>query len=218
MFSQSEENYLKAIYTLETVAQADVSTNLIATKTQTKASSVTDMIKKLSDKKLVVYKKYQGVQLSNKGRKIAISIVRRHRLWETFLVSKLNFSWDEVHELAEELEHIKSKKLIDRLDSFLEFPKVDPHGDPIPDDEGNIKNHNKIKLSLLKENNESELIGVHDSSDDFLRYLDKKKIAIGKNIKVLSIEPFDKSIHIEIDKKELMITEETAQNLLVKKV
>ena len=108
--------------------------------------------------------------------------------------------------------------MIDRLDSFLEFPKVDPHGDPIPDDEGNIKNHNKIKLSLLKENNESELIGVHDSSDDFLRYLDKKKIAIGKNIKVLSIEPFDKSIHIEIDKKELMITEETAQNLLVKKV
>ena len=216
MFSQAEENYLKAIYTLETVTQKDVNTNLIAEKMQTKASSVTDMIKKLSDKQLVLYKKYKGVQLSAKGKKIAALIIRKHRLWEFFLVEKLHFSWDEVHEIAEELEHIKSKKLIDRLDSFLEFPKVDPHGDPIPDKNGKIIKRNKVKLSTLKENEQSVLLSVKDSSVEFLKYLNKKKIAIGNTIKVLSIEPFDRSMQIEMNSKQFVISENVAENLYLK--
>ncbi len=216
MLSLSEENYLKAIYHIELLQSDGVSTNSVAEKMQTKASSVTDMLQKLSDKRLVVYKKYQGALLSAKGKKIATSIIRKHRLWETFLVNKLNFSWDEVHDIAEQLEHIKSEKLVDNLDAFLEFPTVDPHGDPIPDKDGNITKRKKVQLSSLKENEQSILLTIGDSSDDFLRYLDKKQIAIGNMIKVISIEPFDKSMQIQIGKRELMITEEVADNLLVK--
>ena len=218
MFSQAEENYVKAIYTLDATPKKGVSTNLIAEKMQTKASSVTDMLQKLSVKQLVDYKKYHGVQLSEKGKKIATSVIRKHRLWETFLVRKLHFSWDEVHDIAEQLEHIQSERLIDGLDAFLEFPTVDPHGDPIPDKAGNFIKQKKVKLSLLKENEQSMLLNVKDSSDSFLRYLDKKEIAIGDIIKVLSIEPYDKSIQIKIGKRELMITEEVAENLLVKEI
>jgi DtxR family Mn-dependent transcriptional regulator len=216
MFSQAEENYIKAIYALDTKSDKGISTNLIAKKMQTKASSVTDMLQKLSEKKLVDYKRYHGAQLSNKGKKIAVSVIRKHRLWETFLVRKLNFSWDEVHDIAEQLEHIQSKSLIDKLDAFLEYPRVDPHGDPIPDKKGNFTTRNKIKLSLLKPTEESVLLGVKNSSDTFLKYLNKKNIAIGNKIKVLSIEPFDKSMQVEINQKELLITEEVAKNLLVK--
>lgn len=218
MFSQAEENYLKAIYSLEATTSKGVSTNLIAEKMQTKASSVTDMIKKLSDKQLVNYKKYQGVQLSDNGKQIAVSIVRKHRLWECFLVDKLNFSWDEVHDIAEQLEHIKSESLVDSLDAFLEFPTADPHGDPIPDKEGKFITRKKVKLSTLKPRETSVLLSVKDSSDAFLKYLNKKNIAIGDRIKVLSIEPFDKSMQIEINREELLITEEVAKNLLVKEL
>ncbi|HIE45471.1 MAG TPA: metal-dependent transcriptional regulator, partial [Flavobacteriaceae bacterium] len=133
MFSITEENYLKAIFSLESNSGTVISTNHIAKKLETKASSVTDMIKKLALKNLLVYTKYKGVSLSSQGRKIATSIVRKHRLWETFLVDKLGFNWDEVHDIAEQLEHIKSDKLILKLDSYLEYPQSDPHGDPIPD-------------------------------------------------------------------------------------
>ncbi len=216
MLSFSEENYLKTIYHIEQLQTNGASTNAVAKKMQTKASSVTDMLQKLADKRLVVYKKYQGALLSAKGKKIAASVIRKHRLWETFLVNKLNFSWDEVHDIAEQLEHIKSDKLIDSLDAFLEFPRVDPHGDPIPDKDGNMTKRKKVKLSSLKENEQSILLTIKDSSDDFLRYLDKKQIAIGNSIKIISIEPFDKSIQIQIEDRELMITEEVAENLLVK--
>ena len=149
MFSLSEENYLKSIYHLEAIHGKGISTNSIAKKLETKASSVTDMIKKLAEKEVLVYKKYQGVSLKTLGRKEAITIVRKHRLWEVFLVDKLNFSWDEVHDVAEQLEHIKSPKLIDELDVFLGFPKMDPHGDPIPDKEGNFQKIEKRLLSTL---------------------------------------------------------------------
>lgn len=218
MLSQAEENYIKAIYSLETQSDKGVSTNMIAKKIQTKASSVTDMIKKLSEKQLVVYKKYQGVQLSKKGKKVAMLIVRKHRLWESFLVDKLNFSWDEVHVVAEQLEHIKSEKLIERLDRFLEYPSVDPHGDPIPDKDGNIQTRNKVKLSALKENEQSILLSVKDSSADFLKYLNKKKIAIGNTIKVLSVEPFDRSMQIEMNSKQFIISENVADNLYLKNI
>ena len=216
MFSQAEENYLKAIYSLEGETQKGISTNLIANKMQTKASSVTDMIKKLSDKQLVVYKKYQGVELSVKGRKAASIIVRKHRLWECFLVDKLHFSWDEVHDIAEQLEHIKSEDLMERLDQFLEYPSLDPHGDPIPDKNGNITKQSKIKLSTLKENEQSVLLSVKDSSVEFLKYLNRKKIAIGNTIKVLSIEPFDRSMQIEMNSKQFIISENVAENLYLK--
>ena len=218
MLSQSEENYLKAIYSLDTDSKGAVSTNLIANKMQTKASSVTDMMKKLSEKELVKYKKYQGVKLSEKGRKMATSIVRKHRLWECFLVDKLNFSWDQVHDIAEQLEHIKSEDLIDSLDAFLEFPSYDPHGDPIPDKEGLIFKRKKVALSSLNPQDETVLLGVKDSSDEFLRFLSKKNIAIGDSIKIIGHELFDKSMEVVIEGRELTITGEVAKNLLVKEI
>ena len=218
MVTQSEENYLKAIYHLSNHGSISVSTNAIAEKMETKASSVTDMVKKLSEKHLVDYIKYKGVKLTLEGIKVATTVIRKHRLWEVFLVNKLNFSWDEVHDVAEQLEHINSDKLINELDAFLEFPTHDPHGDPIPDKDGNINKLNKVKLSSLKENQESELLSVKDSSDAFLRYLNKRNITIGDIIKVLSIEPFDNSIKIQINKTEFMISENVAENLYLKSV
>jgi len=218
MFSQAEENYLKAIYALESELAQVISTNLIAKKMQTKASSVTDMLKKLAEKELVDYKKYQGVQLSEEGKRIATSIVRKHRLWECFLVDKLNFSWDEVHDIAEQLEHIQSETLVDNLDAFLEFPSYDPHGDPIPDKNGYMYKRKKVALSSLNPQDETVLLGVKDSSDAFLKYLNKKNIAIGNTIKVQSIELFDKSMEISINNQLISITEQVAKNLLVKEI
>jgi len=217
MFTLSEENYLKAIYHLEIDADKGISTNSIAKKLETKASSVTDMVKKLSEKQVVVYKKYQGVKLTNYGKKTAANIVRKHRLWEVFLVEKLNFSWDEVHDVAEQLEHIKSPKLINQLDSFLGFPSNDPHGDPIPDKEGNLKIIEKSLLSTFYKNESGVCVGVDDSSSEFLRYLDKKGITLGKQITVLEKEDFDDSLSIEMDNKKFSISNKIANNLYMKK-
>ena len=217
MFTFSEENYLKAIYHLEIDADKGISTNSIAKKLETKASSVTDMVKKLSEKEVVVYKKYQGVKLTNYGKKTAANIVRKHRLWEVFLVEKLNFSWDEVHDVAEQLEHIKSPKLINQLDSFLGFPSNDPHGDPIPDKEGNLKIIEKSLLSTFYKNESGVCVGVDDSSSEFLRYLDKKGITLGKQITVLEKEDFDDSLSIEMDNKKFSISNKIANNLYMKK-
>jgi len=214
----SEENYLKAIYHLSSHGSVSVSTNSIAKKMETKASSVTDMIKKLADKDLVNYVKYQGANLTEKGRLTAVSVIRKHRLWEVFLVNKLDFTWDEVHDVAEQLEHIKSEKLTNELDALLEFPTHDPHGDPIPDKDGNIHKLSIVKLSTLKENQESELLSVKDSSDEFLRYLNKRKIKIGDTIKVLNIEPYDKSIQVKINKKEMVVSGSVADNLYLKSI
>ena len=218
MFTLSEENYLKAIYHLETDSKKGISTNAIAKSLATKASSVTDMVKKLSDKKVVLYKKYQGVTLTELGLKTAANIVRKHRLWEVFLVQKLNFSWDEVHEVAEQLEHIKSAKLINQLDALLGFPKYDPHGDPIPDKDGNLSKIDKILLSTLLKNETGVCVGVDDSSSEFLQFLDKKGITLGKQITVLEKEDFDDSLSIEIDGKKLSISNKIANNLYIKKL
>ena len=150
MYSQAEENYLKTIYSLEKDFGNEVSTNLIAGKIKTKASSVTDMLKKLANKELVVYKKYQGVYLTELGRLSALKVIRKHRLWECFLVQKLQFNWDEVHDIAEQLEHVKSEALINKLDAFLKFPKLDPHGDPIPDAHGRTILNKSISISAMK--------------------------------------------------------------------
>jgi DtxR family Mn-dependent transcriptional regulator len=217
MFTLSEENYLKAIYHLEIDADKGISTNSIAKKLETKASSVTDMVRKLSEKKVIVYKKYQGVKLTEFGKKTAANVVRKHRLWEVFLVEKLDFSWDEVHDVAEQLEHIKSPKLINQLDSFLGFPKHDPHGDPIPDKEGNLKTIEKSLLSTLKARESGVCVGVDDSSSEFLRFLDKKGITIGKKITVLEKEDFDDSLSIQMDNKKFSISNKIANNLYMKK-
>ncbi len=215
MFTLSEENYLKAIFHLESISGKGISTNAIAKKLSTKASSVTDMIKKLAEKELLIYKKYQGVTLTNIGKKVATGIVRKHRLWEVFLVEKLNFSWDEVHDVAEQLEHIKSPKLINELDLFLGFPKMDPHGDPIPDKDGNFQKIEKRLLSSLEVNQFGICIGVNDSSSEFLKYLDKHTISLGQQIRVLSKESFDKSITILIHNKEISISHKIANNIYI---
>lgn len=217
MLSNSEENYLKAIYNIEKVL-GKVSTNILAEKLESKASSITDMVKKLAKKKLVNYKKYQGVQLTEKGQKIALRVIRKHRLWETFLVNKLEFSWDEVHEIAEQLEHVNSDKLIDQLDDFLGNPKVDPHGDPIPDKKGKINPINRESLISIGVNQAVKFVGVSDSSDEFLRYLDNKEIAIGDNIKIQNIESYDNSYLIEVNEKQHTITFEVAKKLNVTEI
>ena len=214
----SEENYLKTIYHITSSSGVEVSTNAIAEKMETKASSVTDMLKKLAEKKLIVYKKYQGVLLTEKGRHLAKMIVRKHRLWEVFLVDKLQFPWDEVHDIAEQLEHIKSEKLINKLDDFLGNPTEDPHGDPIPDVNGKIIKVEKLLLSELKENQTGLCVGVKDSSAEFLKYLDKNKIALGVSIKVNSIEEFDLSLNVKVNGADLLISNKIAGNIFVKVV
>ncbi|TYA73978.1 metal-dependent transcriptional regulator [Seonamhaeicola marinus] len=216
MITLTEENYIKAIYHLGDQGVNVVSTNAIAKEMATKASSVTDMVKKLSEKGYAYYKKYQGVSLTEAGKEIAINIVRKHRLWEVFLVEKLNFSWDEIHDVAEQLEHIKSKKLITQLDAFLGFPTYDPHGDPIPDETGNIKKIDKILLSEAKVNDNCICVGVQDSSTQFLQYLDKNNIALGVHLRIIQREPFDNSVTIEIAGKELVISSIIANNLYVR--
>lgn len=214
----SEENYLKTIYHLATISDSEVSTNAIAEMMETKASSVTDMLKKLSEKDLVHYKKYQGVSLTEKGKLIAKMIVRKHRLWEVFLVDKLDFSWDEVHDIAEQLEHIKSEQLINRLDDFLGNPTEDPHGDPIPDVNGQIVKTEKQLLSELLENQNGICVGVKDTSSEFLKYLDKQGISLGSKIEIMGKESFDLSLKIRLNSRELTISNKIASNLFVKLV
>ncbi len=216
MYTFSEENYLKAIFHLERTYPSGVSTNALAEQMEAKASSVTDMMKRLSEKKLVVYKKYQGVKLSKSGKETAVEVIRKHRLWEVFLVDKLGFAWDEVHEVAEQLEHIKSEKLISELDKFLGFPKKDPHGDPIPDAKGNIVVAEKVLLSELKIGESGICVGVKDSSTEFLQYLDKNDIALGKEITVLEKESFDQSMLIKLNESELKISNVISSNLYIK--
>ena len=218
MLSQSEENYLKAIYSLSVHSIKNASTNAIAKKLNTKASSVTDMIQKLSEKELVDYKKYKGTTLTKTGLEVSVEIIRKHRLWEVFLVNHLNYNWDEVHDLAEQLEHINSDSLIDRLDNFLGFPTHDPHGDPIPDKNGTIEHHKNIMLSSISENNNCTIVGVKDSSSKFLNCLDNYNMKLGSVLKVLSKEAFDNSIIIEVNGSQTSISHLISKNLFVKKL
>jgi DtxR family Mn-dependent transcriptional regulator len=212
----SEENYLKVIYHLSNLSPKGVNTNAIAAMLDTKASSVTDMLKKLSEKDWIHYQKYQGVSLTDKGKLYAKIIVRKHRLWEVFLVDKLGFAWDEVHEVAEELEHIKSEKLINQLDQFLNFPSFDPHGDPIPNAKGEIKKIEKQLVSEIEVGKTITCIGVKDTSVDFLQYLNKLNISLGTKMKVIDKEPFDGTLKIEINNSVLVISDKIANNLYVK--
>ena len=214
--SSTEENYIKAIFHLGEDGDESISTNEIAKTVNATAASVTDMIKKLKQKKLITYEKYHGVRLTREGEKIAKGVVRKHRLWEVFLVEKLGYSWDKIHDIAEQLEHIHSAELIDKLDKFLGFPKVDPHGDPIPDASGNIQQLRQVLLSKMKKGEKGKVVGVKDSSSKFLQYLDAQQIHLGSEIEVTDIIEFDGSLSILLDKKKkATISKMAAQNIFV---
>ncbi len=216
MITLTEENHIKAIYHLGNYGKDIVNTNAIADALNTKASSVTDMVKKLADKDYLNYKKYQGVKLKKSGINVAVNIVRKHRLWEVFLVEKLNFTWDEVHEVAEHLEHIKSEKLVNELDAFLEFPTHDPHGDPIPDKDGKFNKIEKTALSHATVGMVYKCIGVEDSSTNFLQYLDSNSIGLGTTIEIIHKELFDNSVKIKLNTTELVVSQNVAKNLYLK--
>ncbi|SFT52353.1 iron (metal) dependent repressor, DtxR family [Lishizhenia tianjinensis] len=217
--SHSEENYLKAIYNTTQGEIETVSTNELADKMNTKASSITDMVKKLSDKKLVKYKKYKGCSLTPEGEKSALKVIRKHRLWEVFLVDKLGFGWDEVHVIAEQLEHIRSVKLTEKLDEFLEFPKYDPHGDPIPDRDGNLELRTKmVQLNELEVADVAVVIGVADGNPSFLQYLDQNKIQLGTELKVLDLFDFDESVRIGMGERELNLSKTAASKICVERL
>ncbi|SFR35054.1 iron (metal) dependent repressor, DtxR family [Robiginitalea myxolifaciens] len=216
--THSEENYIKGIYHLSEAGAGSVSTTTLATHMETKPSSVTDMIKRLAGKELVNYKKYQGVRLTEQGQLKALQIIRKHRLWETFLVEKLDFNWDEVHEVAEQLEHIKSDMLVDRLDALLDYPDYDPHGDPIPDKDGAFKTRDKKLLANLGPGKSGQCVGVVDSSAAYLKFLDKHGIALGDSITVLEREEFDQSLKIRIGTRNFSVSQRIASNLYVKPI
>ncbi len=199
--SDSVENYIKAIYALYDKEKAWVNTNDLAERMEIKPSSVTDMIKKLEQKGFVTYRKYKGVKLSRKGQELALNVIRKHRLWEVFLSDKLGFNWDEVHDIAEQLEHISSPELVKRLDKFLDYPKYDPHGDPIPDDEGKMKKTSRTLLSEFKTGDKGQLVGVKDSSPSFLKYLESMNLSLGSNIQLVQKFDFDESMEIKLEGK-----------------
>jgi DtxR family Mn-dependent transcriptional regulator len=219
MFSPTEENYLKAIYLLtEKDSARAVATNELSAQMNTRAASVTDMLKRLADKRLIHYKKYKGVMLTTTGKSQALAIVRKHRLWEYFLVEKLKFQWDEVHAVAEELEHVKSEALIDKLDSYLNNPKFDPHGDPIPDRLGKLSASGFKNLTSLKVNEKGKVAAVIEQQPAFLKYLDKLHIHMSTPLKVIEHIAFDKSMTISINQTATVnISHEVAKNILITK-
>ena len=215
--SFTEENYLKVIHRLSEATTEDISTNAVAELMQTKAASVTDMLRKLAEKGWVNYQKYQGVRLSAEGEKIALSIVRKHRLWEVFLVDKMGFNWDEVHEIAEQLEHIESDQLVNKLDEYLGFPKTDPHGDPIPNKEGILPELAYSHLSDIKTAKTCKLMGVAQDSAVFLQLLTKLNLSLGAKLDIQEVNEFDRSIFVSInDAAPIFISHEVAKNILVK--
>lgn len=215
MHSFTEENYLKTIYHLSQLNDSPVQTNAIAEGMKTRAASVTDMLKKLSDKQLIDYIKYQGVTLTDKGKTTAVSVIRKHRLWEVFLVEKLKFKWDEVHEIAEELEHINSGLLVERLDEFLGFPKRDPHGDPIPDHNGIFEPDLNIHLHEMSRGDKGVIIGVNEYTSAFLKHLERLGLTIGILIEIEEIADYDGSVELLVDGKKINVSKEVTQRILV---
>ena len=217
IISNTEENYLKAIYKLAKIQPKGISTKSIGELLKIKSPTVSDMLKKLSDKKLIKYEKYKGVELTSKGESLALLVIRKHRLWETFLVEKLEFKWDEVHEMAEQLEHIRSKELVNRLDKFLGNPKFDPHGDPIPNKEGKIEIRYDDTLDQFKTNEEVIVVGVKDHTKEFLNYLDRSGIQLGSKLKVLERISYDGSIEIQNNAKKILhLSAQVIKNIVVK--
>ena len=218
MISQAEENYLKAIFKITERDGKAASTNAIAAAMNTAAASVTDMLKRLAAKSLVNYEKSKGATLTTEGGQLSKLLIRKHRIWEVFLCEKLGYNWDECHELAEELEHIQSDELINRLDAFLDKPKFDPHGDPIPDADGHFTIRPQLLLSEMTHNEKGIVVGVQEHSAAFLQFLDKQKLNLGARIKVLDVFEFDDSVKILLNEQtELIVSSKVSQNLFLKK-
>ncbi len=216
MYSLTEENYLKAIYKLHEKTGAMVSTSALAEELEVSAASVTDFVKKMANRKLISYEKSRGVKLTEQGKQIAVNIIRKHRLWEVWLVNKLGFKWDEVHEIAEQLEHVVSEDLIAQLDKHLGYPKTDPHGDLIPDAKGNFAKSLSKPLLDCNVGDTVNFIGVAEHSNAFLKFLTKNSLALGDEIIVESIEEYDNSFHVRINNKmQKQFSKEVIKNLLV---
>ncbi len=219
MYSFTEENYLKAILFLTMNGENGASTNAISMRLRTTPASVSDMLKRLAEKDLLLYRKYQGVNLTDEGRRVAMRTLRKHRLWEVFLVEKLGFGWEEVHDVAEQLEHIQSVKLTDRLDAYLGNPKYDPHGDPIPDKDGQLPKYSELLLSDCDLGDNLLVRGVKDSSREFLEYLEKLGVGLGTRLTIIAKEKFDGSMQISLEQQRLlMLSQQVSINLFVKKL
>lgn len=217
MLSFTEENYLKAILQLTVFEESvqEVGVNKLASYLGVKPATASDMIRKLKEKDLVIFEPYGKVALSEEGRRLGMMVVRRHRLWETFLQKKLGFKWDEVHELAEDLEHIHSSKLINKLDEFLEYPEFDPHGDAIPDKDGNILIPYRRTLDEVNVGKSCKVIAVKDNSSDFLQYVDKLGLKINDEITILEKESFDRLTTIQFNGKIQVLSPKVTENIFV---
>lgn len=214
--SVSKEDHLKAIFHLQQ-EQGLVTTNALASALRTRPASVTDMLKKLKDQKLLIYERYKGFRLSNEGKKAAVQIIRKHRLWEYFLVKKLQFGWDEVHVIAEELEHISSRELVDRLDAFLGYPETDPHGDPIPDSQGRLQVRRQLSLSELPLNKIAQVSGIASQTTEMLELLQYNHIGLGTRLEIRKKFPFDNSLEIKVrNRPPVTLSAQVAKNVLVK--
>lgn len=214
--TSAEENYLKAIFKISEKEPGPVLTNALAAAMGTSAASATDMLKRLSDKQLVAYEKYRGVTLTPEGDRLATSLIRKHRLWEVFLVEKLGFAWDEVHDFAEQLEHVQGDNLTDRLDEYLNHPRFDPHGDPIPDAQGRWIRRPQVRLTTLSPGQKGIVTGVDDHTSPFLQYLDELGIALGVAIELLDRTVYDQSSKVRIAGKEYTLSEKASQNLFLR--
>jgi DtxR family Mn-dependent transcriptional regulator len=215
-YTLAEEDYLKAIYKVSERHGNPVSTSAVANEMGTSAASVTDMVKKLADKDLIHYERYKGVSLSKKGARLATQLIRKHRLWETFLVDKLQFTWDEVHLLAEQLEHIQSDELVDRLDQFLGQPRYDPHGDPIPDASGAYRVRAQAPLSQAEVGTRVTIVGVRDHDPAFLRFLDKTGLTLGVAVAIAERFSFDGSLLLRMDDgRTCTISAKASQSIFV---
>ncbi|WP_394750180.1 metal-dependent transcriptional regulator [Spongiimicrobium salis] len=220
MLSLVEENYIKALLHLSstdrTMTQKEgVGTNDLATYLGVKPSTVNEMLKRLKEKKMVYHEKYKKVTLSADGEAVGLHIIRKHRLWETFLCTKLEFEWDEVHDIAEQLEHIQSEKLVAQIDKFLGYPKYDPHGDPIPDSKGILPQRDTLKLSLAENDKSYTVLAVRDTSKDFLQYLEELGIQIGTEIMVKEKIAYDGSLKIKKEEVFLSLSKKVSDNILV---
>lgn len=217
MLSFTEENYLKALLqlSLEEGSNNEAGTNEVAAYLGVKPATTTAMLKKLKEKGLIAYERYGKITLTAEGRKNAISVLRKHRLWETFLYEKMEFTWDEVHEVAEQLEHIQSPKLVNKLDKFLGYPEFDPHGDPIPNAAGELKPVFRKTLSGVAAGSSCVMVAVKDNSAPFLQYVVQVGLGINNKIKVLARQPYDAMMEIEVNGKQYAVSQKFADNIYV---
>lgn len=212
----TEENYLKAIYVLSGEAHGRITNSAIAERLEINPATVTEMLRRLHKKRVIDYNRQEGASLTRVGRNLALKVVRKHRLWETFLVQKMEFTWAEVHEVAEQLEHLRSEKLTERLDKLLGYPQFDPHGDPIPDRNGRLPTSRAIPLSVKTPGKRYKLVGVADDSPIFLTLLDDLKLALNDTIEIRRIQKFDKSVNVLLNgKTRATLSWEISNNLLV---